>query len=83
MAAGVVIGMIAEFYTSDEFKPTRNLAHTSMEGAALTITQGMALGMKSCMAPCIILGMGIIISYQVSGMYGVATVSYTHLRDLL
>ena len=72
VAAGVVIGMIAEFYTSDEFKPTRNLAHTSMEGAALTITQGMALGMKSCMAPCIILGMGIIISYQVSGMYGVA-----------
>ena len=72
VAAGVVIGMIAEFYTSDEFKPTRNLAHTSMEGAALTVTQGMALGMKSCMAPCIILGMGIIISYQVSGMYGVA-----------
>ncbi|MDO4455056.1 MAG: sodium-translocating pyrophosphatase [Eubacteriales bacterium] len=72
VAAGVVIGMIAEFYTSDQFKPTRNLAHTSMEGAALTITQGMALGMKSCMAPCIILGMGIIISYQVSGMYGVA-----------
>ncbi len=72
VASGVVIGMIAEFYTSDEFKPTRNLAHTSMEGPALTITQGMALGMKSCMAPCIILGMGIIISYQVSGMYGVA-----------
>ena len=70
--AGVIIGMIAERYTSADFKPTRNLAHASLEGPALTITQGLALGMKSCMAPCIVLGAGIIISYYVSGMYGVA-----------
>jgi K(+)-stimulated pyrophosphate-energized sodium pump len=44
----------------------------SLEGSALTITQGMALGMKSTMAPCIILAAGIIISYYVSGFYGVA-----------
>ena len=72
VVAGVVIGMIAEYYTSAEYKPTQNLAGASLEGAALTITQGMALGMKSCMAPCIILGTGIIVSYQISGMYGVA-----------
>ena len=70
--AGVVIGMLAEFYTSADYKPTRLLAHASTEGPALTITQGLALGMKSCMAPCIILAAGIIISYQVSGMYGVS-----------
>ena len=70
--AGVIIGMIAERYTSADFKPTRNLANASLEGPALTITQGLALGMKSCMAPCIVLGAGIIISYYVSGMYGVA-----------
>ena len=72
VVAGVVIGIIAEIYTSSEYKPTRNLANASLEGAALTITQGLALGMKSCMAPCLVLGVGIIISYQVSGMYGVA-----------
>ena len=72
VAAGVVIGMLAEYYTSAGFKPTRNLARTSLEGAALTITQGLALGMKSCMAPCLILGAGIIASYQAAGMYGVA-----------
>ena len=70
--SGVIIGMIAERYTSADFRPTRNLAHASLEGPALTITQGLALGMKSCMAPCIVLGAGIIISYYVSGMYGVA-----------
>ena len=72
VVAGVVIGMMAEFYTSADFKPTRLLARASTEGPALTITQGMALGMKSCMAPCIILAAAIILSYQVSGMYGVS-----------
>ena len=72
IAAGVVIGMIAERYTSADYAPTRNLARASLEGAALTITQGLALGMKSCMAPCLVLGAGIIIAYYVSGMYGVA-----------
>lgn len=70
--AGVIIGFIAEYYTSAEYKPTIRLAHASLEGSALTITQGLALGMKSCMAPCVVLALGIIIAYQVSGMYGVA-----------
>lgn len=72
VVSGVVIGMLAELYTSAEYKPTQNLAHASLEGAALTITQGLALGMKSCMAPCLVLGAGIIVSYQAAGMYGVA-----------
>lgn len=72
IVSGVIVGMFAERYTSAEYKPTQLLAHASVEGPALTITQGMALGMKSCMAPCIILAAGIIISYYVSGMYGVA-----------
>ena len=70
--AGVVIGMMAEHYTSADYKPTQKLAHASVEGTALTITQGLALGMKSCMAPCVVLGAGIVGSYLVAGMYGVA-----------
>ncbi len=64
--------MIAEYYTSDEYDPTRKLAEASLEGPALTITSGLALGMKSCMLPCIVLGVAILIAYYVSGMYGVA-----------
>ena len=70
--AGVVIGMMAEYYTSADYKPTQKLAQASVEGTALTITQGLALGMRSCMAPCIVLGAGIVLSYMVSGMYGVS-----------
>ncbi|MDD4134649.1 MAG: sodium-translocating pyrophosphatase [Eubacteriales bacterium] len=72
VVSGVVIGMIAEFYTSAEFSPTIRLANASIEGAALTITQGLALGMKSAMAPVVVLGAGILLSYQVAGMYGVS-----------
>ena len=70
--SGVVIGMMAEYYTSADFNPTKKLSHASVEGTALTITQGLALGMKSCMAPCIVLGAGIILSHMISGMYGVS-----------
>jgi len=70
--AGVVIGMIAEYYTSADYNPTKLVAKASVEGPALTITQGMALGFKSCMLPCIILGVGIIVAYYVSGFYGVS-----------
>lgn len=72
VVAGVIIGMFAEYYTSDAYKPTKFLANSSKEGAALTITEGLALGMKSCMAPCVILAAAIIASYYLSGMYGVA-----------
>ena len=72
IVSGVVIGMFAEFYTSADYNPTKRLARASLEGSALTITQGMSLGMKSCMLPCIILGLGIVVAYNVSGMYGVA-----------
>lgn len=72
IAAGVIIGAFAEFYTSADYNPTKRLARASLEGSALTITQGLALGMKSCMAPCIILGGGIILAYNIAGMYGVS-----------
>ena len=72
LVAGVVIGMIAEYYTSADYRPTRVVAQASKEGPALTITQGLALGMKSCMAPCVILGFCIVVAHTVAGVYGVA-----------
>ncbi len=70
--AGIVIGKIAEYYTSYDYNPTKELSAASIEGSALTITQGLALGMISCMLPCVVLGVAIYGSYLLSGMYGVA-----------
>ena len=72
VVSGVVIGMLAELYTSADYQPTRRLAQAAEEGAALTITQGLALGMRSCMVTCIVLAAGIVTSHAVSGMYGVS-----------
>ena len=71
VAAGIIIGVIAEYYTSYDYKPTKKIAEASVEGSALTITQGLALGMRSCMAPVVVLGIAIYGSYVVCGMYGV------------
>ena len=71
IVAGIIIGVFAEYYTSYDYKPTRNISHASKEGAALTITQGLALGMISCLLPVIVLGVSILGSYMIGGMYGV------------
>ena len=70
--AGIVIGIISEYYTSYDYKPTQKIANSSKEGSALTITQGMATGMISCMLPVIVLAVAIFGSYLVSGMYGIS-----------
>lgn len=70
--SGVIIGGIAEYYTSYDYKPTQTIAQASKEGAALTITQGLSVGMKSCMYPLIVLGITTYVSYAVSGMFGIA-----------
>ncbi len=72
IVAGIVIGIISEYYTSYDYKPTQSIASASQEGAALTITQGLANGMISCMLPVVVLAVAIFGSYQVAGMYGIA-----------
>ena len=70
--SGIVIGVFAEYYTSYSYKPTRIIAESTREGVALTVTEGLAVGMKSTMYPCVTLGLAILASYQLAGMYGVA-----------
>ncbi|MDR2047050.1 MAG: sodium-translocating pyrophosphatase [Clostridiales bacterium] len=71
IACGILIGLLAEYYTSADYKPTKALAKIASEGTALTITKGLALGMKSCFLPVIVLGMSVLGAYAVAGVYGV------------
>lgn len=84
IVAGILIGLLAEYYTSADYKPTQNLAQITLEGTALTITKGLALGMKSCFAPVIVLGVGVVAANAVAGVYGVtmAAVSGSLLQIL-
>ena len=70
--SGIIIGGIAEYYTSYDFSPTKKLASFCKEGPAITITQGMSVGMKSTLLSVIVLGIALMIAYAVAGTYGVA-----------
>ena len=72
VVSGIAIGKISEYYTSYDYKPTKKIATASKEGAAITITEGIAVGMKSCLAPLFVLGVALLIAFLSAGMYGVA-----------
>ena len=67
LVAGVLIGAITEYFTSDSYRPTRDLASSSETGAATVIISGLSLCMLSTVAPVIIVGVSVLISYYCSG----------------
>jgi K(+)-stimulated pyrophosphate-energized sodium pump len=70
--SGIIIGQLAEFFTSYDYKPTQKISAASREGTALTITQGMAAGMKSTFFPVAVLAVATIGANAIAGLYGVA-----------
>ncbi len=67
LAAGCAIGYFTEYYTSDTYKPTKELADSSETGAATVIIGGISLGMKSTAAPILIVGIAVIVSFIAAG----------------
>ncbi|HAW15630.1 MAG TPA: sodium-translocating pyrophosphatase [Clostridiales bacterium] len=72
IVSGVAIGMITEYYTSTEYTPTRELAEICPEGEAFVVTKGDAIGSRSCLFPILIIGVALVISGFICGIYGIA-----------
>lgn len=72
LVSGVAIGMITEFYTSADYKPTRTVAEYAVEGEAFVVTKGDAVGSKSVMLPVAIIGISLVVSASIGGTYGIA-----------
>ncbi len=70
--SGIAIGSITEYYTSTDFNPTKKLADMATEGEAFVITKGDAIGSRSCLAPILVIGIALIVSGALCGIYGVA-----------
>lgn len=75
IASGVAIGMITEYYTSTDFKPTQTLASMATEGEAFVITKGDAIGSKSCLLPVLFIAISLFVSGKLCGTYGIAIAS--------
>lgn len=72
LVVGVVIGYIAEYYTSGDYKQVRDIAQQSQTGHATNIIAGLGSGMQSTALTIIVLVAGIVGAYLFYGNYGIA-----------
>jgi len=93
LLAGVAIGKVTEYYTSDTYKPTQKLSQSSETGTATLIISGLSLGMLSTLLPIIIVGVAVLVAFfcaqmgiegtdSTLGLYGVSIAAVGMLSTL-
>jgi K(+)-stimulated pyrophosphate-energized sodium pump len=78
----VVTGLIVwitEYYTSTEYRPVRSIAQSSTTGDGTNVIQGLAISMEATALPVLVICVGIIVSYLVAGLFGIALAATTML----
>ena len=68
----VLIVAITEFFTETAYWPVHLIAKASVTGHATNIIAGQAIGMMATAMPVVVIGVGILISYSLGGLYGIA-----------
>lgn len=79
LLAGLIIGRLTEYYTSDHFNPVKGIAASAKTGPATNIISGLAVGMRSTMFPILVIAAAILAAFNLSsggdpaqGLYGIA-----------
>ena len=83
LISGLAVGLLTEYYTSDQYQPVKDIAKSCETGAATNIIFGLALGYKSTVLPYIAIAISIFISWQLADMYGIAIASLGMLGTLV
>ena len=67
-----LIVWITEYYTGTEYRPVQSIAKASDSGHGTNVIQGLAVSMESTALPTLVIVVGIIASYQLAGLIGIA-----------
>ncbi|WP_293676613.1 sodium-translocating pyrophosphatase [uncultured Phenylobacterium sp.] len=72
LAITALIVMITEYYTGTNFRPVKSVAQASVSGHGTNVIQGLAMSLEACAAPAIVIIIGIIVTYNLAGLFGIA-----------
>ncbi|MBS4537764.1 sodium-translocating pyrophosphatase [Clostridium sp. D2Q-11] len=72
LLVGIIVAKITEYYTSTEYGPVKRIADESETGASTNIISGLSVGMQSTAFPILVIASGILLAYNVAGLYGIA-----------
>lgn len=67
LIAGLLIGLSTEYFTSSEYRPTQKISEASTSGPAMTIIEGLGVGMYSTAYPMVIICVAIFASFSFCG----------------
>jgi K(+)-stimulated pyrophosphate-energized sodium pump len=79
LAVTAAIVVITEYYTGTNFRPVKSIAKASVSGHGTNVIQGLAMSLESTAAPALVIIVGIILTFQFAGLFGVAIATTTML----
>jgi len=78
IVTGLII-WITEYYTGTDYRPVKSIAAASVTGHGTNVIQGLAISMESTAGPALVIIAGILVTYSLAGLFGIAIATTTML----
>ena len=79
LAVTAAIVVITEYYTGTKYRPVKSVANASVSGHGTNVIQGLAMSLESTALPALTIIIGIVVTYQLAGLFGIAIATTTML----